>query len=184
MNKFFRHLGKVIKHKNMVFRMCLKCGLFWRGLVHDMSKFAPTELFESVKYYTDGKGSPISECRSKIGHSYAWIHHIHKNKHHAEYWLDIYNDHQCNMPYKYAVESICDKISASKCYNGKNYKPHMVLDYWLNNEINLPMNENMKTFYTKVLTDLAEQGEKFILNKKYLKRMYDAIVVKLDNIKD
>lgn len=28
-----------------------------------------------------------------------------------------------NMPYKYAVECVCDKIAATKCYKGKEYKP-------------------------------------------------------------
>ena len=44
---FFKHIALVTRHKNKVLYHCAKCGLLWRGLVHDMSKFSPTELFES-----------------------------------------------------------------------------------------------------------------------------------------
>ena len=45
---FFSHLALVLRHKWRVFINCAKCGLVWRGLVHDLSKFSPTEFFESV----------------------------------------------------------------------------------------------------------------------------------------
>mgnify|MGYP006874659086 CR=1 FL=1 len=47
-----RHLSLVIRHKNKVMIHCFKCGLVWRGLAHDMSKFTPTEFFESAKTVT------------------------------------------------------------------------------------------------------------------------------------
>ncbi len=175
--KFFKHLNMVNRHRFKVFTLCCKCGLFWRGLVHDLSKYSPTEFFEGVKYYT-GKHSPISECRDKIGYSNAWIHHKNKNKHHIEYWYDAENETQMNMPYKYAVECICDKIAATKCYNGKNYKPEMVLNHWLNWGIKAPTNDNMRAFFTQVFSDLVEKGEKFVLNKKYLKAQYNSLVLK------
>ena len=99
-NKFFKHLALVTKHRFKVFALCCKCGLVWRGLVHDLSKFSPTEFFEGVKYYT-GNHSPISECRKATGFSKAWIHHKNKNKHHLEYWYDSPTDTQIVMPYKY-----------------------------------------------------------------------------------
>ena len=58
----FKHLWLVMKHKHRVFINCCKCGIAWRGIVHDLSKFSPTEFFESVKYY-QGNRSPIGVCR-------------------------------------------------------------------------------------------------------------------------
>ncbi len=175
-NRFFKHLSLITKHKLIVFKLCCKCGLFWRGVMHDMSKYSLTEFIEGVKYYT-GKGSPISICRRLNGYSQAWIHHINHNKHHVEYWLDLENKKQMNMPYKYAVESICDKISASKCYNKNNYTDASPLNYWLKHCEQIPTNENMKNFFTKVLTDLKDYGEKYVLNKKYLKATYNSLVI-------
>ena len=177
MSKFFKHWKHVAKHRREVFRLCSKCGLFWRGLVHDLSKFSRAEFFESAKYYT-GRYSPISECRRQNGYSYAWIHHKNKNKHHIEYWYDAENEVQMNMPYKYAVECVCDKISATKCYQGKNFKPEMLLNHWLRWGIRVQTNDNMKAFFTKVFTDYMNLGERVILNKEYLRETYDDIVLK------
>ncbi len=175
MNNFFRHIHLVTKHRHRVFRLCCKCGLFWRGLTHDLSKFSWVELSESVKYYT-GHRSPIDECIEKNGFSQALIHHTNKNKHHIEYWYNRQHPVQMNMPYQYAVECVCDKISATMCYKGKEYKPEDVLDHWLRKGSQANTNDRMKAFFTKVFTDLINLGEKQVLNKKYMKKTYQEIV--------
>lgn len=180
--KFFKHLNTVRKHRSIVFGLCVKCGLFWRGLVHDLSKYSPTEFWEGVRYYS-GNHSPISECRKQTGHSLAWLHHTAHNKHHFEYWFDRGNVEQMDIPYKYAVESVCDRISASMCYNGKNYTNQKVLDYWQKDKAKEQLNDRMKAFYDKVFSDLAEHGSKYILNKKYMKQTYNKIVKQCDTIK-
>ena len=52
------HFRTITKHRWMVFKLCVKVGEPWRGLVHDLSKYSPTEFWEGVKYYT-GTHSPI-----------------------------------------------------------------------------------------------------------------------------
>ncbi len=178
--KFFRHLHMVNKHRFLVFVHCVKCGLFWRGLTHDLSKYSPVEFFESVKYYT-GKGSPIANCRKQNGYSLAWFHHKGRNKHHFEYWYDNKNKEQINIPYKYAVEHICDEIAASKCYNGKDYAPTKLLEYFNKHLNSYLINDRMKAFYLKVYTDMSNFGENYILNKKYLKSTYSEIVLNGSN---
>ena len=166
----------VTRHRFKVLVLCTKCGLFWRGLVHDLSKYNPIEFFESVKYYT-GVHSPIAECRKRTGYSKAWIHHKNKNKHHIEYWYDRECEVQMNMPYKYAVECVCDNIAAAKCYKAKEYRQDTVLKFWYNYGCHAPTNDNMKKFFETVYMDLANHGEKYILNKKYLKNAYNSIVL-------
>ena len=73
--KIFKHLNLVNKHRWLVFKLSIKAGIPFRGLIHDLSKYSPTEFFESVKYY-NGSYSPISEARIKKGYSKAWLHHI------------------------------------------------------------------------------------------------------------
>lgn len=175
MKKFFGHLFLVIRHRHAVFKNCFKCGIMWRGLVHDLSKFSPEEFFESVKYYT-GKRSPIGVCREVNGMSRAWLHHKGRNKHHIEYWMDPDCKEHPIMPYKYAVECFCDKIAATKVYSGKSYDDSKPLAHWTRYGRLAPANPKTIKFFDKAFNDLAELGEKAVLNKKYLKKTYKEVL--------
>ena len=174
MKKFFGHLFLVIRHRHAVFKNCFKCGIAWRGLVHDLSKFSPQEFFESVKYYT-GRRSPIGVCREVNGYSNAWLHHKGRNKHHIEYWMDPDCREHPMMPYKYAVECVCDKIAATKIYNGKAYDTSKPLEHWVKYGCKAPGNPKTLKFIEKVFIDLKEMGEKAVLNKKYMRATYKEI---------
>ena len=174
MRKFFKHIALVTRHRYKVFKLCTKCGLFWRGLVHDLSKFSPTEFWESVKYY-NGEKSPISLSRKQNGFSKCWLHHKGRNKHHLEYWYDDVCKVPPMIPYKYLVECACDKISASKCYNRKNFTSDMPLQHWQKNWDYYKSNEKVKEFLTKVFEDYKNLGEKAVINKKYMKKTYHEI---------
>ena len=169
-----RHLSLVIRHKNKVMIHCFKCGLVWRGLAHDMSKFTPTEFFESAKYY-QGSYSPIVACRRDKGMSQAWLHHKGRNRHHIEYWLDPECKEPPMMPYKFAVECICDKLAATKTYRGRDYKPEDALAHWERSGKKVEGNPRTMRFVEVVFRDLAEHGEGYILNKKYMKETYKRI---------
>ena len=170
----FCHIALVIRHKHRVFIHCVKCGLFFRGIVHDLSKFSPTELFESARHY-QGNRSPIGVCRRATGVSYAWLHHKGRNKHHIEYWLDDDCPVTPVMPYKYAVECVCDKLAATKTYKGKEYSPEKLIEHW--ERYGSKVNGNPKTmrFIERVFRDLALLGEKKVLNRKYMRAVYDEI---------
>ena len=170
----FRHIGLVIRHKSRVFVHCAKCGLLWQGIWHDMSKFSPEELFESARYF-HGKRSPIGVCREKTGMSRAWLHHKGRNKHHIEYWLDGDCEVTPLMPYKYAVECICDKLAAAKTYNKKEYTDGISLKHWEKHGRKVEGNPKTMLFIETVFRDLAEHGEKYVLNKRYMRATYDRI---------
>ena len=173
---FFKHLGLVTRHRFMVFVHCCKCGIPWRGLVHDLSKFSPVEFFESVRYFT-GYRSPIGVCREHNGVSMAWLHHKGRNKHHIEYWLDDDCDVTPLMPYQYAVECVCDKLSATKTYAGKNYTPDLALKHWLKHGNKVNGNPKTMLFIETVFRDLETYGEKHILNKRYMKSTFKRICI-------
>lgn len=168
---FFGHLSVVLRHKSRVFINCAKCGLIWRGIAHDMSKFSPTEFFESVKYFK-GYRSPIGVCREEMGMSRAWLHHKGRNRHHIEYWLDPECKVQPMLPYQFAVECVCDKLAATRVYAGKNYSPELPLKHWL--KYGCKVNGNPKTmrFVEEIFIDVQNHGEKYVLNKKYMKKKY------------
>ncbi len=171
---FFRHFALVTRHRWRVFVNCSRCGIPFRGFVHDLSKFSPSEFFESVKYY-QGNRSPIGACRRAEGVSRAWLHHKGRNKHHIEYWLDGDCEVTPLMPYKYAVECACDKLAATRVYAGKNYSTELPLFHW--NKYGCKVNGNPLTmkFLEQVFADVEKHGEKFVLKKKYMKKKFDEI---------
>ena len=130
--KFFGHLKTVTKHRRMVRKLCFKCGLYWQGLTHDLSKYSPTEFWNGVKFYTGTKSPHVGE-REKYGYSKAWIHHKGVNKHHAEYWQDIRSNGHTEpipMPTKYFAEMLCDRVAASIIYLGDKFTKQSALDYY------------------------------------------------------
>ena len=166
-----RHFILVVQHKNKVLAHCAKCGILWRGIVHDLSKFTPVEFFESARYY-QGNRSPIIACRREVGMSRAWLHHKGVNKHHIEYWLDGDCDVHPMMPYKYAVECVCDKLAATKTYNKEGYTPSKAMEHWVRYGQKANGNPRTMEFISTVFRDLAEHGEAYILNKRYMRETY------------
>lgn len=159
--KFFGHLKTVTKHKYWVWYYMHKCGKGWRGLWHDMSKFSPTEFWESVKYYS-GTRSPIDACKEDKGISMAWMHHKGRNPHHYEYWQDNFDKggEPKEMPWKYKVEMICDYLAAGRAYMGKSFSYQAEYEWWLKKlESPRRQHERDKEFVTNILKQLAYEAE-------------------------
>lgn len=117
MNKYIGHFKTIVGHKWRVFRACCIAGIPVNGIFHDMSKLSPVEFFESAKYFT-GTSSPINGAKKDKGYSDSWFHHRGRNKHHWEFWVDELSKGGIPvlMPYKYAVEYLCDLIGAGQSY--------------------------------------------------------------------
>lgn len=175
-SKFFGHFCTVTKHKWMVFKLCVKAGIPWRGFVHDLSKYSPTEFFESVKYYT-GQRSPIYYCKKENGYSNAWLHHKGRNKHHYEYWFDNTAPEKTPIiPYKYTVEMICDNLAAGLTYQGKKWTKDYQKGYWERTKENALINEKIANLLTAVYDEIAKKGIDEVINKKNLKKLYKEYV--------
>ena len=143
---FFGHLKTVCKHKYWVGKYCFKIGLYKQGLLHDLSKYSPTEFFESVKYY-QGTSSPIDASKAENGYSMAWFHHRGRNLHHHVTWIDNFDETGGTpilMPYKYFAEMICDFLAAGRAYQGKKFNFITERKWWQNKKSNgvaMPKNE-------------------------------------------
>ena len=170
-NRFFGHLSTITKHRVLVRHMCFKCHMYKQGLLHDLSKYSPSEFIPSIKYY-QGYRSPISYEKELIGYSECWLHHKGRNKHHWEYWIDRkQNDLVClEMPFNYVLESALDKIAASKVYQKDNYTDNSPYDFFFNSyEINV-MNKKTANQILDLLKYLKDNGEENTLN--YIKDLY------------
>lgn len=178
------HFWTITKHRHQVIRNCAKAGILWQGLRHDLSKYSPTEFIPGVKYYA-GNHSPNEGERAENGYSLAWMHHKGRNKHHYEYWNDycpatkFYEP--VEMPYKYVAEMFCDRVAASKIYNGKNYKQTDALTYFENRRPSRRINDVTRDEIEFLLRMLAEKGEEETFG--YIrKRLKDGKTVKKTKI--
>ena len=168
----FRHLHTVNKHRRAVRRLCFKAGLYKRGLLHDLSKYSPSEFIPGAKYYQGDKSPQVAE-RKALGYSAAWLHHKGRNKHHFEYWRDV-NDsgNICvKMPAVYFGEMICDRVAACKIYLKDKYTDRSALDYFLRRTDVRNLHEETAADLKYFLEMLAADGEKktFSALKKFIK---------------
>lgn len=166
------HFCLITKHKWVVFKLCLKVGEPWRGLVHDLSKYSPTEFWEGVKYFNGGH-SPITDCKRNEGYSKAWLHHKGRNKHHTDYWVDLNApDKTPIIPYEYVAEMICDKLAAGLIYQGKNWTQDYELKYWINERDKTLVNDQVEKVITELFTRVSKEGINKVLTKKNVKELY------------
>ena len=88
-------------------------------LSHDSSKYCREEYIAYDEYfYGDMTSSENSLEQVKEDFNYAWLHHIHNNPHHWQYWVLINDDAKegtivLDIPYRYVIEMICDWWSFS-----------------------------------------------------------------------
>lgn len=166
------HFMVITRHKWVVFKLCCKVGQPWRGLVHDLSKYSPTEFWEGVKYF-NGKHSPITDAKKDKGYSQAWLHHKGRNKHHTDYWVDLSApDKTPIIPYTYVAEMLCDKLAAGLIYKGKEWTKEYELDYWLNERDKTLVNDQVEALITEFLTQVSKDGIDKVLTKKNVKVLY------------
>ena len=152
-------------------KSCFKLGLIKQGLLHDLSKYSPTEFLMGVKYY-QGDRSPNNAEREDKGYTIAWLHHKGRNKHHLEYWLDYGLNGEgivgMPMPTKYVVEMFCDRVAASKNYNRGKYHDGMPLEYYQKGKAATLLHPDTRELLERLLTMLAEEGEEQTFS--YIKR--------------
>ena len=161
--KALAHFHTITKHKILVMKECFRVGLYRQGLLHDLSKYSPSEFLIGCKYY-QGDRSPNNAEREDKGYSSAWLHHKGRNKHHYEYWIDYSLDGKhvlagMKMPVRYVVEMFLDRIAASKVYKGAKYKGSDPLDYYMRGKAGELMHPDTRALLEKLLHMLAEEGE-------------------------
>jgi hypothetical protein len=167
-----KHFITVTRHRNAVCRHCFKAGIPLRGLLHDLSKFSPVEFIPGVKYY-QGNRSPNEMERELFGHSAAWMHHKGRNRHHFEYWNDVNPKTKqyepVKMPLKFFKELFCDRVAASKIYQGKNYTNAHPYDYYIRGNAKKYLHPETAALLEKLLMMLRDEGEEKTF--KYLKAL-------------
>ncbi len=162
--KMLGHFRTITKHRHQVIRNAFLAGIPARGLLHDLSKYLPVEFMNCCAFYTDGKRSPNEGEREAYGYSKAWLHHKGVNRHHFEYWTDYDPKTRklspIKMPKIYVIEMFCDRVAASKIYQGKNYCEAQPLKYFLRAKSVRFIHPETSDYLEGLLVMLKEKGEK------------------------
>lgn len=111
-------------------RECFKEGLYWRGLMHDMSKFSPKEFIPYANFFygTNPAAERVKKERKETGYykptdtgdlvfDFSWLLHQKRNKHHWQWWVlpeDNGGVKVLRMNEPYLTEMLCDWIGAGK----------------------------------------------------------------------
>ena len=113
MKVYLKYLWSQIRHKWFVYLESVKLGIPFLGIIHDWSKFLPSEFVSYARFfYGDG---------NKLDFEYAWNYHQKRNKHHWQYWLRINDNSEpkklyLQMPLRYAKEMLADWRGAGMAY--------------------------------------------------------------------
>jgi hypothetical protein len=118
--KHLRYLSYVLRHRWFVFVECCKLGIVWRGVVHDLSKFLPSEWSPYVAFFEGPNGIKSDDGVApnvRAAFDAAWLHHQHRNLHHWQYWRlreDEGGTKLLSMPPVYVKEMLADWRGAAK----------------------------------------------------------------------
>ena len=113
-----RYLWQVSRHKWFVFVECCRHGIPVRGLLHDMSKFLPSEFFPYAAYFYGPDARKDSSA-----FDLAWLKHQKRNPHHWQWWLLPMDDggtQALPMSEGARLEMLCDWIGAGRAYGGND----------------------------------------------------------------
>lgn len=83
MRAHWKHFVYLMKHKWFVLVECVKLGIAWRGLVHDLSKFSPAEWGAYTRFFFVEKNDENRKAFDR-----AWLHHMRVNDHHWQAWIE------------------------------------------------------------------------------------------------
>jgi len=143
MVQYFKYFWYLLKHKHFVFLECCKLRIIWLGIIHDWSKFRPSEFIPYARHFYGGKrekenkkekieGYDKSKDSSDNAFNKAWLYHIHRNKHHWQFYLLVQDENKnliLNIPLKYRKELLADWHGAGKAITGKNNTKEWYLNH-------------------------------------------------------
>lgn len=165
---YLKYLKSLLSHKWYVFVAGLWTGVpIWRLLIHDWSKFTPSEFIPYARYFFGDypkindvphalRFTVVTKFREDIENDfdYAWLHHQKFNPHHWQYWVlkqDTDPTKILPMPEAYIREMVADWMGASKTYT-KSWD----ISAWLfQNGQKMALHPESKQLVDKVLSELG-----------------------------
>ena len=121
---------------------------------HDASKNDPIEYSAYDAYFYGGNRSYAVVQDFKI----AWLHHLHNNPHHWQYWVLINDEPDegqiaLKMPYHYILEMICDWWS----FSWSSGNPTEIFEWYERHRDYMLLHENTRKTVEDILSRIADK---------------------------
>lgn len=133
----------------------------WNLGLHDLPKYGKDEYeaYDNYFYGGDKENERVKEAFNK-----AWLHHVHNNPHHWQYWVLIEDDlsamsggYTCiEMPKHYVIEMVCDWWAFS--WASKNL--YEVFGWYRSHFAKIKLHENSQLYLENVLSELKKALDK------------------------
>ena len=126
---------------------------------HDQSKYDKEEYDAYDKYFYGNRSYEVVE-----DFKLAWLHHIHQNPHHWQYWVLLNDDEEAEcleIPLCYIIEMICDWWSFS-WYNDDLYE---IFRWYGRHRDHIQLNDNTRKLVENILNQMREKLEASNLNE-------------------
>lgn len=118
---------------------------------HDFSKRSKEEYSAYDEYFY---GSEEKTPKMLQDFNYAWLHHIHDNPHHWQYWVLINDEDDIvalDMPFEYIIEMICDWWS----FSWKSGNINEIFDWYYSHKEHIILSKNTRDKVEYILQRLA-----------------------------
>ena len=144
----YKYIVATIKHKWFVLlagrKLPKKYKVSWyRLLIHDWSKFTLSEAPHYGRQFFGDKKDPSEFDK-------AWLHHIHKNPHHWQYWI-FQDGKYYEMPKKFVHEMVADWMGAGRAYQGS-----WDMGGWLVNNLNkIQIDDKTREYVYEILEEIG-----------------------------
>lgn len=120
------------------------------SLDHDESKFSDIEYPAYDNYFYGGNKS----YEVKQNFEYAWLHHIHNNPHHWQYWVLFWDDPTGKAPYK-ALEmpkhDVIEMIADWWSFSWKSGNLREIFKWYDDHKKTIILNENTRELVEDIL---------------------------------
>ena len=128
---------------------------------HDFSKNSPEEYKAYDDYFYGNKSSKAVEA-----FNYAWLHHIHSNPHHWQYWVLQHDDEPeeaLEMPENYVYEMIADWWS----FSFKNKDLYSIFD-WYEKHKGMKLHPKTRELVEDILKRIKEKLDEELTDEDHL----------------
>lgn len=121
------------------------------GIIHDNSKYEQAEYAAYDDYFYGEKTAEVEKA-----FDYAWLHHIHRNPHHWQYWVLIHDDEPMEaleMPETYVIEMIADWWS----FSWKSNNLFSIFDWYEQHSKGMILHPKTRELVEKILSLMEEE---------------------------